>query len=72
MTMDIGLEAAVPSNDGYWHPAYKRYQYEIMVWYNVKKYTIEEAKDFARLAIGDAKQAAIEVIHAWNVQKYGI
>lgn len=69
--MDLGLEAtAVPSNDGYWHPAYERYQYGIMVWYNVKKSTKEEAEDFSRLAIGDAKQAAIEVIAAWNVQKY--
>ena len=68
--MNLYIEpTAVPSNDGYWHPAIVRYQKETMAWYNIKKYTKEEAEDFARLAIGDAKQAAIEVIAAWNIQK---
>ena len=40
-----------------------------MAWYNVKYETKEAAEHFARLAIGDAKQAAIEVIAAWNIQK---
>jgi hypothetical protein len=60
---------AVPSGDGYWHPAYEESQVGIMVWYNIKN-TKEEAESFARLAIGDIKQAAIEVKAAWNVQKW--
>jgi hypothetical protein len=69
--MDLYIEPrAVPSHDGYWHPAIERYQHGIMAWYNIKKYTKEEAEEFARMAIGDAKQAAIEVITAWNIQSY--
>jgi hypothetical protein len=69
--MDLGIEPrSVPSASGYWHPAIERYQYGIQVWFNVTMATKEEAEQFARSCIGDAKQAAIEVIAAWNVQKW--
>jgi hypothetical protein len=68
--MNLDIEAtAVRSSDGYWHPAINRYQYETLAWFNIKKFSKEEAEDFARQAIGDAKQAAIEIIAAWNIQK---
>jgi hypothetical protein len=68
--MDLNITpTAIPSHDGHWHPAIVRYQIGTLAWYNIKQATREEAEQFARQAIGDAKQAAIEVIAAWNVQK---
>jgi hypothetical protein len=68
--MDLGLEGtAITSHDGYWHPAVIRLFHGEYAWYNVKMSTKEEAEKFAREAIGDAKQAALQVINAWNIQK---
>jgi hypothetical protein len=67
----MGIEpTAVKSIDGHWHPAYEDNHVGIMVWYNIKYSTKEEAESFARQAIGDIRQAAIEVKAAWNVQKW--
>lgn len=41
----------------------------VWAWYNVTKATEGEAVEFAKLALGDAAEAAEALIFTWNIQE---